>query len=951
VIVKPGDVVEIAFRLNGVEVSSQVSPRLSLVDLLRTQFRLTGSHIGCEHGVCGACNVIHDGAVVRGCLTLAIQIDGGDVVTIEGLTESGEIRDLQDAFVRRNALQCGFCTSGMLMTAWELLSRKPKPSRDQIREDIGGNYCRCTGYQAIVDAIESVAAEETRSEVLQKDNTVSAIGASWPRANAVRLATGRGNYTDDLVLADAGHVAFLRSPHAHARILSIDINPALSAPGVIAAFTGATLAATCPPWQTQLALMPAHRSAPQPPMAITEACWQGEAVAAVVAATRAEAEDAIELIEVEWEALPAMTNLSSALSADAPVVQIDMPNNLALDHSITHGDIAKSVSDAAIVVSHTFHFDRQTAVSLEPRSIQASFDRNLNELAVYQSHQAPFQMREVFAEQLGMDPERVTVIVKDVGGGFGMKLHAFADEMALVAIAKLLPVPVKFTADRLEAFTSDAHTRDVQVQGRMALDQQGKILGIEIDLLAGFGAYSIYPRSSVGEAIQAVQMVGGAYTFAAFKGRVRGAYQNKPPTGPYRGVGQPIACTVTEQLLDMGAAALNMDPVEIRRINYRRTDEEISKTANGLVVERLSLDDCLDTIVQRMNYKELRKQQKTLRERGVLRGIGIATFIEITGVGPALYGSQGLRVAANEACRLILGGSGKVRCETSITDQGQGTSAGIAQVVAGELGVSIDAVAVITGNTAIVPYGGGAWASRGIALGGEAARRAAQALRDNILKIAASLLQQPASSLDIRDGSIVNAAGAEQISVGEIAAAVRYRSHTIPLDTIPPLETLASCVPHSVPYIVANGVQAASVEVDSKTGHIKILDFWVAEDCGRVINPLLVDEQLRGGVVQGIGSALYEHCLYSPEGQLLNGSLADYIVPMASEMPDVHIDHVVTPTNKTVLGSKGVGEAGAVGAPAAIWTAVNDALRPLGVQVDRQPMAPEETIVLRRMKS
>jgi aerobic carbon-monoxide dehydrogenase large subunit len=951
VIVKPTDAIDISFRLNGTEVSARVSARVSLVDLLRTHFQLTGSHIGCEHGVCGACNVIHNGAVVRGCLTLAIQADGGDVVTIEGLTESGQIRDLQDAFVRRNALQCGFCTSGMLMTAWELLSHRPKPSREQIREVIGGNYCRCTGYQAIVDAIESVAAGDNHQKILETDNSASPIGASCPRPNAVRLATGRGNYTDDLTLPGTGHVAFLRSPHAHARILSVDLNGALSAPGVIAAFSGASLSTSCPPWQTRLALMPTHRSTPQPPLAVNETCWQGEAVAAVAAGTRAQAEDALELIEVEWEALPAVADLSEALDPDSPVVQSDMLNNLALDHSIASGDILKCFSEAAIVVEHAFRFDRQTAVSLEPRSIQASFDRRLNELTVYQSHQAPFQMREIFAEQLGMNPEQVKVIVNDVGGGFGMKLHAFADEMALVAIAKLLPIPVKFTADRLESFASDAHTREASVHARMAFDAQGKVLGIEIDMLAGFGAYSIYPRSSVGEAIQAVQMVGAAYELIAFRGRVRGAFQNKPPTGPYRGVGQPIACTVTEQLLDLGAAALQVDPVEIRRINYRRTGGEISKTANGIVVEQLSLDACLDTIVRRMNYNELRNQQKILRDRGVFRGIGIATFIEITGVGPALYGSQGLRVAANEACRLTLDGSGNVRCETSITDQGQGTAAGIAQIVAAELGVPMDVVSVVTGNTAIVPYGGGAWASRGIALGGEAARRAALALRENILQIAASLLQQPASSFAIRAGSVVNAAGSEQISIGEIAAAARYRPHTIPLDTIPPLETVASYVPQSVPYIVANGVQAALVEVDSKTGLIRVLDFWIAEDCGRIINPLLVDEQLRGGVVQGIGSALYEQCMYSKEGQLLNGSLADYIVPMASEMPDIHISHIVTPTRVTALGSKGVGEAGAVGAPAAVWTAVNDALRPLGVQVDRQPMAPEQTVWMQSLKS
>jgi CO/xanthine dehydrogenase Mo-binding subunit/aerobic-type carbon monoxide dehydrogenase small subunit (CoxS/CutS family) len=933
---------QISFQLNGTSVSVRVPARLNLVDLLRTEFRLTGSHVGCEHGVCGACNVMLDGVVVRGCLTLAIQADGRDVVSIEGLTANGQIRDLQEIFVRRNALQCGFCTPGMLLTAAELLARERTPSREQIRDEISGNYCRCTGYQAIVDAIEDVVARRNGRDAPEPlTETRALIGASRPRQNAARLTEGRGTYTDDIALPNMAHVFFLRSPHAHARIVSIDVGAARAAPGVIAIFTGADLAAVCPAWQTRLAMMPSHHSPPQPPIAIDEVGWQGEAVAAIVAATRREAEDAAELIEVQWEDLPAVATLSEALAPDAPLVHTAMTSNLAIDHRIESGDIAKHFSEAAAIVEHSFRFERQTAVSLEPRGIVASFDRNLGELTIYQSHQAPFQMREVFAEQLGLSPESVRVVVKDVGGGFGLKLHAFADEMAVAAIATLLPVPVKFTADRLEAFVSDAHTREADVHGRMALDATGKILGFEIDMLAGFGAYSIYPRSSVGEVIQTLQMVGAPYEIGAYQGRGRGVFLNKPPTGAYRGVGQPLACTITEQLVDLGAAALQIDPAELRRRNYRRTGPGIGKTINGIVIEELSLDVCLSTILKRMNYGELREHQQALRKIGVFRGIGLSTFVEITGVGSALYGSQGLRVAANENCRLMLDGSGRVRCETSITDQGQGTSTGIAQIVADELGVPIDAVKVVTGDTAIVPYGGGAWASRGITLGGEAARRAARSLRENALEIAASLLQQPASVLSVRDGSVVNAAGAEQISLAEIAAATRYRPHTIPLDEIPPLEVVASYVPQSVPYVVANGVQAASVEVDRDTGVVKLLDFWIAEDCGRVINPLLVDEQLRGGAVQGIGAAMYEHCAYSAEGQLLNGSLADYLVPMASDMPDIDIAHAATPTRTTVLGAKGVGEAGTVGAPGAIWTAVNDALRPLGIQVKQQPITPD----------
>ena len=607
---------QISFRLNGKSVSARVPSRLSLVDLLRTEFRLTGSHVGCEHGVCGACNVMLDGVVVRGCLTLAIQADGRDIVSIEGLTANGQIRDLQETFVQRNALQCGFCTPGMLMTAAELLACDGIPTREQIRDEISGNYCRCTGYQAIVDAVETVAARRHGADVAEpRPDTRPLIGASLSRPNAVRLAEGRGTYTDDIVLPNMAHLVFLRSPHAHARIASIDVAPAQSAPGVIAVFTGADLAAVCPAWQTRLAMMPSHHSAPQPPIAVDEVCWQGEAIAAVVAATRREAEDAAELIDVQWEALPAVAELTEALAPDAPHVHTTMANNLAIEHRIESGDIAKQFAEAAAIVEHSFRFERQTAVSLEPRGIIASFDRNLGELTIYQSHQAPFQMREVFAEQLGLNPESVRVVVKDVGGGFGLKLHAFADEMAVAAIATLVSVPVKFTADRFEAFVSDAHTREADVHGRMALDAGGKILGFEIDMLAGFGAYSIYPRSSVGEVVQTLQMVGAPYEIAAYRGRVRGVFLNKPPTGAYRGVGQPFACTITEQLVDLGAAALQIDPAELRRRNYRRTGPGIGKTINGIVIEELSLDACLNTILKRMNYDKLREQQRTLKEK------------------------------------------------------------------------------------------------------------------------------------------------------------------------------------------------------------------------------------------------------------------------------------------------------------------------------------------------
>jgi carbon-monoxide dehydrogenase large subunit len=766
------------------------------------------------------------------------------------------------------------------------------------------------------------------------------IGRSTPRRDAPRLVEGRGHYTDDLDAAAAGHVAFLRSPHAHAHIRAVDVAAARQAPGVIAVVTGDDLAAVCKPWQTRLAPLPGHSSPPQYPLARGEACWQGEAVVAVVAATRALAEDALELIEIAWEELPAVTTVEAA-AADAPVFHTAKTGNLGLDHSFTAGDPDRAFADAPVVVEHDFVFQRQTGVTLEPRVIVAAFDPRLRQLTIHHSHQVPHQMRDVFATQLGLPLSQVRVVTPDVGGAFGMKLSAYPDELAVAAIAVLLGRPVKFCADRLESFVSDVHAREARIRGRLAVDAGGRLLAMDVSVLSGFGAYANYPRGSVGEGLQAVHMSAAAYRLPNFHGRARGYFQNKPPSGVLRGVGQPLATTVTEQLLDLAARRLAIDPAELRRRNYADAN---AKSAGGIVLGELSLERCHEQLLGLMDYPGLRRQQAELRGKGILRGIGVAVYVEQTGVGPQVYGTMQVRVSANEACRLTLAPDGGIRCETSITDQGQGTRTALVQIVAQELGVVPETIDVVSGDTATAPMGGGAWASRGTALGGEAALRAARRLKQNILTIAGSLLQADAAALHLDRGSIVNAAGLAQMNVADVATAAFYRSHTIPLDDIPPLEVVESFAPRQVPYVAANGIQAAHVEVDAELGTVRVLDFWVAEDCGRVINPLLVDEQIRGGVVQGIGAALYEQCIYSREGQLENGSLADYLVPMAGEMPDIRIAHVETPTPVSLLGARGVGEAGAVAAGAAIWTAVNDALSPLGAVVTTQPITPEHVL-------
>jgi carbon-monoxide dehydrogenase large subunit len=776
-----------------------------------------------------------------------------------------------------------------------------------------------------------------------KEISASFIGRRLPRSEALRLATGKGRYTDDHAMG-TDHIAFLRSPHAHARIKAINLTAAQSAPGVRAIVTADDLAAICKPWKTRLALLPAHTSPLQFPLAREEVCWQGEAVVAAVAATRAQAEDALEMIEIDWVELPAIASVEMAAAPGAPTVSSDMSHNLALDHSVSVGDPSNAFEQAAVVVEHEFDFGRQTGVTLESRTIIADFDPLLPRLTVWHSHQVPSQMQEIFAAQLGLPLRAVRVVTPDVGGAFGMKLSAYPDEMAVAAIAMLLKRPVRFCADRLESFVSDNHAREAKVRGRLAIDPDGHVLAMEVSVIAGCGAYAVYPRGSAGEALQTVQMSGAPYRIANFRGKAQAYFQNKVPTGILRGVGQPIACTVTEQLLDFAARQIKLDPAEIRRRNYIDTARGDTRSVAGMKLGGLSLQRCHDRLLELMDYGGLRRRQMEFRERGVYRGIGIAAFVEQTAVGPALYGSQEVRVAAHEACRLTLDADGSVQCATSVTDQGQGTRTALVQIVAGEMGVDPTMVQIVSGDTATTPQGGGAWASRGTALGGEAALNAARTLRENVLMIAAALLQSDATTLKIESGCVVNASGMSQLSLADIASMALYRAHLIPLEQVPKLEIFESYAVRKVPYIPANGIQGALVEVDPDIGTTRVLDFWVVEDCGRIVNPLLVDEQIRGGVVQGIGAALYEHCIYSEAGQLENGSLADYLVPMANEMPDIRIAHLETPTDVTNLGARGVGEAGAIGAAAAIWTAVNDAISPFGATVGSQPFTPEHIL-------
>ncbi|KAA0972187.1 xanthine dehydrogenase family protein molybdopterin-binding subunit [Aureimonas fodinaquatilis] len=771
------------------------------------------------------------------------------------------------------------------------------------------------------------------------------IGRATRRQNALRHLAGRGQYVTDLQLPRMLHAAFLRSPMARGKIVALDTADALAMPGVVAVYTAADLNPKCQPWTSHLDHFAGMVSAPQNILAEGEVLWAGHPVAMVVAHSRAEAEDACEVILFDLEEMPPVCGVEAAMDPQTAPAAPGLENNICFRNTLKTAGFDAAFARASHVVEGTYASGRHTAVTLEPRAIVADYDPAARQLTVHHGTQTPFQFQDIYARHFGLPDNKVRVIAPDVGGSFGMKLHLYNEEMAAVAAAMALHRPVRFVADRLESFLTDIHARDHHVKARMALDDDGAILAMEVEDHAPIGAFSAYPRTSVVEGNQAFRLMGAPYQMADYHGRLTVLFQNKVQTSQYRAVGHPVACMVTEELLDQAAREMNIDPFEIRARNVLRDDSYPCASATGYRFEKLSHEKCLQKLHDMMDYDTLRQEQAALRQKGIHRGIGLATFVEITNPGAAFYGVGGARISAQDGAIVRLTPGGEVHCAISVTEQGQGTETIIAQIVADQLGVAPEQVKVTTGDTDATPSGGATWACRGAGIGGETALRAGRDLADKITAIAAGILQTTPDRLALRNGAVVEAeTGTERLSLAELGRIATYRPDTLPQGLDTSLTVARHFAPSGFPFGFTNGIQASLVEVDVETGLVKLLKHWVVEDCGRIINPLLVDEQIRGGVVQGLGAALFEECLYDENGQLLNGSLADYLVPMACEMPDMEIGHVETPTEDTLLGAKGVGEAGTAASGAAVMNAINDALAPFGARLTTTPMTPARVL-------
>jgi carbon-monoxide dehydrogenase large subunit len=769
------------------------------------------------------------------------------------------------------------------------------------------------------------------------------IGARVKRPDDPRLLTGRGRYVDDLVLARLVHVAFVRSPHASARVRLVDVDHVRDAPGVVGVLTGADAARLCRPYRGILLHYQGMKTGAMLPLAVDRVRYVGEPVVAVAATDRAAAEDAAERVRVEYEPLPAVLGAEQARAPGAPLIHPELGDNVVYEARIATGDPDRTFEGADRVHARRFAVGRHTGVTLEPRSLVAEYEPATRALTVWISTQVPHMMQAILAELFGLPEHRIRVIAPDVGGSFGIKIHVYQDDMATCALALALGRPVKFVATRTESFVSDIHAREQVVDVEVAARGDGTLLGLRATITAAVGPYSAFPRSSVVEGGQVLRLLPGPYRVGAYDATLRVVAQNKVVTSQYRGVGHPIATAVTEAMLDLVARDLGLDPAEIRRRNLVGPGEFPYTSATGLVYDSGSYQAALARLLHVARYDELRTEQALARQAGRWLGIGLSCFIELTGAGAQFYGIGGAPISGQDGTTVRLEPAGGVTVLTGVTEQGQGTRTALAQIVADELGVPVDAITVVSGDTAAVPYGGGTWASRGMPIGGSATLLAARALGERIRRVAARLLEAHPDDIVLEgQRAVVRGSPERGLTLAQVAKAVHFRSNE--LGGLEPSVDATTHYANPEAWTFTNGAHLAMVEVDTETGVVRLRRYVAVDDCGRLINPALAEGQIVGGIAQGIGGALWEHCVYDEAGQLLTGSLMDYKIARADDLPSPELHHLETPAPAIAGGFKGVGEAGTTGAPAAILNAVNDALAPLGVFLTEQPLTPERVV-------
>ena len=765
------------------------------------------------------------------------------------------------------------------------------------------------------------------------------VGARIKRTEDPRLLTGRGAYTDDRQPVGVLHVAFRRSDQSHARIVRIDCSAARAAPGVIAVFTAEDLSdAVKPVFATSR--MKDYYATPIVPLARGKVRYVGEPVVGIVAESRYHAEDALELVTIDYEPLPVVIDPEQALRAGAPLLHEEAGTNVLLSREFKRGDVDAALAAAPITVEGRFRMRRKTAVAIEPRACLAAWESSNDALTLHSATQVPGIVRDALALAFGIPGDRIRVVAADVGGGFGGKGSLYPEEIFVCAAARRLARPVKWTSDRMEDLTASSQGFDEIVDAELGLDNEGRVLALRADVIGDVGAYSIYPWTAALEPVQVVSFLPGPYRVANYRGRVQAVATSKAPTGPYRGVGRPISTFVMERLMDLAAAKIGIDAKEIRLRNLIGADELPYKVASGIVWDKSGFQECLHAACAAIGYDHLRAKQKERRAAGRWVGIGIACYAELTGIGSRISVAPGMPIATGTETAIVrIDSGGAVTAAFGIASHGQGLETTLAQVVAEHLGARFEDVRILQGDSAAVPESTGTYASRSMVLAGGAATLAAQAVREKLLNAASHLLEAAATDLVAADGKVSVAGTDRSVTFGEVARAVYAETERLPPEARDELAATKTYDP--VFGTTTSATHIAMVEIDPETYEIRIERFAVAEDCGRLVNPLIVDGQVHGGVAQGIGAALYEEVVYDEQGQLNTASLVDYLVPSACEIPPMQLAHLESVSPTTLGGFRGMGEGGTIGAPAALANALADALAPLGIEINELPVTPE----------
>ena len=752
-------------------------------------------------------------------------------------------------------------------------------------------------------------------------------GAIVKRREDPRLLAGLGAFLDDLRPDGCLHAAFVRSAYAHARVRGLDGAAAREGHGVAAVLTGRDLAGMVAPLAPRLegpGFFPTEWRALAPDVAR----FAGEPLAAVAAGDPYVASDAAEGMAADLEPLPAVADVDAARAPGAPRLHEGVPGNILFRRRHTRGDVDGAFARAAHRVGESFSHGRVSASPLEPRGLVARWEGD--RLTVWAGTQVPHIFRAALATCFGLDPGAVRVIVPDTGGGFGQKMHVLPEDLAVVALARATGRPVKWLETRRENLAAASQAREARAEVEVAADARGVVLGLRARVVSDAGAYHIYPLTQALEPLGVANIIPGPYRTPAYAWEAEAVATNKPPLGAYRGVGMSFGAFIMERLLDLLAERLGIDPVEIRRRNLIPPDAYPFTSASGFVYDSGDYPRALADALAAAGYERLRAEQATGRATGRLLGVGVSCYTESTGIGSRTYRGRGMReVPGPEAASVSVDATGRVRCELSFPSQGQGHATTVAQLVADRLGVDLEAVTVCQPDTDLTPSGSGTFASRGaIAMSG-AADGAARRVRDRLLTLGAARLEASAADLELTAGEVrVRGVPGRGVPIGEL---------------VPGGSPLAECEVFDLPGPTFSGaVHVAAVEVDAGTGRVTVRGYTVIEDCGPVINPLVVEGQIHGALSHGIAEALGEPLVYDAEGQLLTGTLMDYALPVAADTPSFTVGHVETPSPLTPGGYKGMGEGGTIGAPAAIANAVADAVRPLGLTVTRLPLRAED---------